>query len=108
MFSSLISKTSEPKAATGGGGAEKDGGIQSASSLKRRGASDKVNVESSSGPLHLFSHFDWRRSLSDQVKGIREGALAKLWRRCQQTRLAGDVTARLSYVLVHCWSDVSR
>ena len=38
----------------------------------------------------LFANFDWRRSLSDQVKGIREGALARLWKRCQQSQLAGD------------------
>lgn len=89
------------------GGKDEDGEEASSSvERKRRGASDKVMItEASEGGgsplLHLPVHCDWRRSVSDQMKGIRGGALVKLWMCCQQTRLAGNVvTVRVLLALL--------
>jgi hypothetical protein len=73
---------------------------------RRRGDSDKVMMtEASVGggrPLcRLPVHCDWRHSVNDQMKGIGGGALVKLWMRCQQTRLAGNVvTVRVLFALL--------
>lgn len=37
--------------------------------------------------------FKWSRSLSDRMRGMKEGALSKVWKKYREQKLAGNPTS---------------